>query len=356
MANTKHKEILTSPSAAYGVTILRNLGLGEEAIAGVLGSLMQESLLDPTAYNDKDPNGGSFGIAQWNGSRLRDLHEFADKTQQEATSFETQWQFIAQELKTSEKGAFDRVLAASTRGEAADLWTRHFERPSKAGLMLETRRRYADDAGATLGVGGKPRAPLGEDSRLAAERAAQAVNGKDASGPSVDGANSTSGGASGIGDFAGAIGVGPNKDGSAGRGFSMAGGLIGGLVGGPPGAMLGGVLGAIADRALSDDASESFESIGNVLDGLFGSVAGGKAAGGSSGKGSGGIGTIGGNVGESSFGGGSMAGASNNGAGTGTGAFGGGQGIGASYGGSGDKGFGAGSFGGDLGFEGGFGF
>ena len=51
---------------------LGSLGIGSNAQAGVMAGLMGESgvSLDPTAFNTKDPGGGSGGIGQWNRGRL----------------------------------------------------------------------------------------------------------------------------------------------------------------------------------------------------------------------------------------------------------------------------------------------
>ena len=94
-------------------------GFTKEQAAGMVGSLMAESGLNPTITN----NGNAFGIAQWLGPRKRALFEKYGQN----PSFEQQLEFISHELDTTHKGGKKAILNARTVEQAADAAFGRFE-------------------------------------------------------------------------------------------------------------------------------------------------------------------------------------------------------------------------------------
>lgn len=133
-------------SMAYGRKKFRELGLNDEQIHGIMGSVMGESgrNLNPKSYNPKDPNGGSRGIFQMHGSRWDGVVALANKTGRSPEDPRVQWDQAAQELLTTERAALDRVRKAKTRQEAARAWTDGFERPSQKYANHASRAANAD--------------------------------------------------------------------------------------------------------------------------------------------------------------------------------------------------------------------
>ena len=102
---------------------LKKAGLPRLAIAALLGRIEAESGFDPSAANAKDPNGGSFGIFQVNGSRRRDLERFAAKKGSDPTDIRTQAQALVAEIKGelgTEGNNGKRLLDAKSPEDAAE--------------------------------------------------------------------------------------------------------------------------------------------------------------------------------------------------------------------------------------------
>ena len=83
----------------YLFKLLRNEGLSDGAIAGIIGNLENEGLSKPTAQRVSDPPGSgrySMGIAQFNSAgELPSLIEWAKKNGLDYRTFEAQAQYIA---------------------------------------------------------------------------------------------------------------------------------------------------------------------------------------------------------------------------------------------------------------------
>ena len=98
-------------------------GLQPYQAAGIVGNLMGESKLNPSAIN---PTSKAFGIAQWLGNRKKKLFaKYGDKP-----TIDQQLEFVWEELNTSEKKAFDKLLQTQSVEEATNSFMKHFERPS----------------------------------------------------------------------------------------------------------------------------------------------------------------------------------------------------------------------------------
>jgi GH24 family phage-related lysozyme (muramidase)/uncharacterized protein (DUF2345 family) len=110
-------------------------GWSREQAAGIVGNLIQESNLNPTALNSRE---NAQGIAQWtpSGGRQATVARFLGKSVLQA-SFEEQLIAIQWELNNSERRAAQRLRATVTVDEAAAVVDRYYER--SAGTELSQR-------------------------------------------------------------------------------------------------------------------------------------------------------------------------------------------------------------------------
>ena len=140
-------------------------GLPPHQAAGIVGALQGESGqgLNPNAVNRGDGRDGSdsIGVGQWNSTRAQALKEFAASKGMPWNDLNTQLEFLHQELKGPERGAYDRLIAAKTPEEAGQAMLA-FERPkdwNKPGAHPE-RAQYAARVYSAYG-GGQP-APVSQ--------------------------------------------------------------------------------------------------------------------------------------------------------------------------------------------------
>jgi len=126
-------------------------GLNNIQAAGIVGNLMQESGLRPTA-----DNGNHHGIVQWGGSRLTDERAAAQKYGKNPDDFTFQVLYMWYEVtQGSEKtdGALVALRAATTIEDATFAWEDKFERngDTKGDADMQKRTGYAKDALALYG-------------------------------------------------------------------------------------------------------------------------------------------------------------------------------------------------------------
>jgi hypothetical protein len=122
-------------------------GLTPVQAAALTGHGMQESSLNPNAYN---PAEGAFGAIQWREGRLDNLKKFAGSRGKPVNDLDTQLDFIIAEMGGPEKKAGSAFLAST------DLPSAH--------AALKRYIRYGDKSDATrlghaqalLGGGGAP--------------------------------------------------------------------------------------------------------------------------------------------------------------------------------------------------------
>jgi hypothetical protein len=125
---------------SYLASRLKAAGYTDAQSAGIIGSLMQESQLDPNAVNKTS---GATGIAQWLGPRAKAFSSQFGHSLKEST-FGEQVDFMLQELKTTEKVADKRIRMAKTASQAAEIHAREFERPGAAEANIAKRQEYAN--------------------------------------------------------------------------------------------------------------------------------------------------------------------------------------------------------------------
>ena len=79
MAGGNQNQALISPNAKFTYGYLTNKGMTPQQAAGVTGRLMAESYeeINPDARNTMAGGKGTYGVAQWRGSRMNDLANFA---------------------------------------------------------------------------------------------------------------------------------------------------------------------------------------------------------------------------------------------------------------------------------------
>jgi len=79
MADGTSNQELISPNAKFTYDYLTNKGMTPQQAAGVTGRLMAESYeeMNPDARNTIAGGQGTYGVAQWRGSRMNDLANFA---------------------------------------------------------------------------------------------------------------------------------------------------------------------------------------------------------------------------------------------------------------------------------------
>jgi hypothetical protein len=92
------------------VQFFKNKKYTDYQVAAFVGSLLQESQLNPTLTNSK----GAYGIAQWLDDRLESLKKFKKGWD----TLNVQLEFIEYELKGTEKLAGDRLKSSISLEEA----------------------------------------------------------------------------------------------------------------------------------------------------------------------------------------------------------------------------------------------
>ena len=77
--------------------------------AALVGNMMQESSLNPSALNQKE---GAFGLMQWRLDRRKALEDFARGQGKDPSDFTTQLDFIGHEMAGPESGSASGFLMA----------------------------------------------------------------------------------------------------------------------------------------------------------------------------------------------------------------------------------------------------
>lgn len=267
---------------SYGWKLMSGLGITREQFMGMVGSVMGESgrLLNTSAFNPNDPEGGAFGMFQHVGSRRRELEKFAKATGRKATDYRAQWEFVHKELQTTEKKALEAIKSTRNRREASLAWTRKFERPAEKTANHAGRAANADFAHKVMfGENGKNTG----DEMLMGDEGGDGLGGTTGGDPyDVGITNDPNGnGLNAIGSLLGldvgtADELGPM---TPTQGIAMA---LGGLVGGPSGIKLAGQLFGTSESTPATPLTGPQAiamSIGGLLGGIPGAALGQSIAG-----------------------------------------------------------------------------
>jgi hypothetical protein len=139
-------------------------GLAPFQAAGIIGSLRQESQLDPTAQQDKskDPfpkDGVGFGIAQWTyTARQKPLTDFAAQKGEPVTNLDVQLDYLWQEFTRNYASTYTALKATADLTSATTVFEEGFEAagtpnmPNRIKYAQEALDRYG--AAASAGAGG----------------------------------------------------------------------------------------------------------------------------------------------------------------------------------------------------------
>jgi hypothetical protein len=137
-------------TAAEAMKFFQAAGWTKEQAAGIVGNLQVESgkNLNTRAVGD---GGKAKGVAQWHPDRQANFAKVMGKSVEEST-LEEQLKFIDWELKNTEKSAGDKLKAARTAAEAAQIIDKQYERSSGAALaqrMANATALFDDKDGAS---------------------------------------------------------------------------------------------------------------------------------------------------------------------------------------------------------------
>lgn len=123
-------------------------GLTRAQAAGIVGNIHQESGGDPNKH--QIGGGPGYGLAQWEGSRKRELAQFAREQGKPISDLKTQLDFMYKELTTTESRAFRALKTATSPAQAADIFQRQYERagrpntPNRIAQANRVFRSYGD--------------------------------------------------------------------------------------------------------------------------------------------------------------------------------------------------------------------
>jgi len=148
-----------SMGAQIAKALQNALDLTPAQAAGVVGNLMRESGLNPRVNEGGGvgaPRGvGGYGLAQWTGTRQKDLVRFAGGSAA-AGDLQTQLRFMVSELMGLESKALASLRKATTPEDAAVVFDRDYERSGVKALperKSNARRVYGEIAGSGPGAG-----------------------------------------------------------------------------------------------------------------------------------------------------------------------------------------------------------
>lgn len=121
-------------------------GYTPEQASGIVGNLIHESGMNPTAMGDAGTSGG---LAQFHNERLTNLKAYAASQGKSAGDFQTQLEFIDRELHGPEAATLAKLQGARTPEDAAAAFI-NYERPQgyspdnpAGGLGYQNRQRLA---------------------------------------------------------------------------------------------------------------------------------------------------------------------------------------------------------------------
>ena len=117
-------------------------GLSDEATAGIMGNIQQESNYSPTATNESS---GAYGIFQWLGNRKTSLENYAKILGKSASDLNIQLDFFWDEMQTTEINTYEALTTGEnkTASEYAEIFEQLFERSGGSGMT--NRKEYAEE-------------------------------------------------------------------------------------------------------------------------------------------------------------------------------------------------------------------
>lgn len=117
-----------APGLSGTTGALQANGLPKLAAAALAGHIASEGGTNPNSRNPGDGADGSdsIGIVQWNSDRATNLKKFAAEQGKPWNDRDVQLAFVVHELKTRERGTYDKLIAAKTIDEASAIAAGYF--------------------------------------------------------------------------------------------------------------------------------------------------------------------------------------------------------------------------------------
>ena len=144
---------------------LKDKGLNDYGIAGLMGNLKAESALNPSnlqnsyekklgftnqtyteavnkgTYTNFIRDAAGYGLAQWTyWTRKQNLLNFARARHVSIADLEMQLDFLYKELSEGYKGVLQVLKTANSVREASDVVLTKFERPANQGVLMQIKR------------------------------------------------------------------------------------------------------------------------------------------------------------------------------------------------------------------------
>lgn len=159
----KEKNPYSNTPEGEAVDFLIKQGFSANQAYGIVGNLMQESLMDPTITNDS----GHFGLAQWGDDRRDQLYAFANANGSDVNNRATQLAFLVHELQTTEHDSWLQVLEHAKNGTPEE-YAHYFD-------MFVERSGGGESAARQAFARQLANSGYGNETRTDAERASQLV-------------------------------------------------------------------------------------------------------------------------------------------------------------------------------------
>lgn len=121
-------------------SFLKQKGLTDAQVAGIMGNIEQESRFNPSAEQMKGKFNGGKGLVQWDGARRNQLYDFAKSKGKAWTDIEVQLEFLWKELNSTEAAALTYLRRTTNAVQAAQVFQQKFER---AGVPNQGARNSA---------------------------------------------------------------------------------------------------------------------------------------------------------------------------------------------------------------------
>lgn len=126
-------------SKKRAMEFFQSKGLNAYQAAGIVGNLIVESSLNTTIKGD---GGKAFGLAQWHPDRQKGLKSLAQKRNTDISDFDTQLEYVWEELNSGYKTALNKIMSSKNAKEATTAFMKHYEKPGI--LNFERRLQEAE--------------------------------------------------------------------------------------------------------------------------------------------------------------------------------------------------------------------
>ena len=134
------------PNVGRAMQYFIDRGLADYQAAGLVGNLMRESSMSPTARNKWS---GAYGLAQWLGDRRTNLFSKYG----ENPTFDQQLDYIWHELNSTHKNGLKNILASKTAEEAAMNAMGYYEFSAGPEGAIRAMNKYGQDGEGSMRKG-----------------------------------------------------------------------------------------------------------------------------------------------------------------------------------------------------------